>query len=167
MISVGAQDCLIKGDLTPSALGRAIAYAVERQTNIVERDALANIGRIVSSTVDIGAALQHLAREANRLVPFDRLVISKTDFENLQVVDEFVWGVHINEWDDIPRHPMGGIRSPESIRNGVGGINSTQIAGDSLEAISSALSVRAGLLSGMYVPLISSGEVFGHYSDNS
>ncbi|NQW18722.1 MAG: response regulator [Chloroflexi bacterium] len=167
VIKNGAQDCLNKSDINAGYLARSIGNSVERQRNVVERDALAEIGRIVSSTVNIGSVLDQLGYEIGRLVPLDRLEISKTEFDKSRIVDEFVWGVRIDGWDDKPSHPMLGARSVAALGSGRGGFATIHPGDGFTEFDAGQLSIEAGLMSGMFAPLISNGEVFGTLSVKS
>jgi len=75
-----------------------------------EREALAEIGRIVSSDLDIAQVYERFAGLVGNIVPFDRIVISLVDEDAYQIVDAYVAGT------EIPGHPAGTVYPTDEVR---------------------------------------------------
>ncbi len=58
-----------------------------------ENGLLAEIGRIITSSLDIGEVYEGFAQQVRRLIPFDRIAISIVDLESDTFVNEYVLGI--------------------------------------------------------------------------
>ena len=58
-----------------------------------ENGLLAEIGRIITSSLDIDEVYEGFAQQVRRLIPFDRIAISVVDLESNTFVNEYVLGV--------------------------------------------------------------------------
>ncbi len=161
-LHAGAQDYLSKGDVSPAALARAIRNAIERQAIAVERDVHARISRIVSSTLDISTVLDDFVSQMRRLIPVDRLVITRIEQPAGTVIDMQVWGAIVPGWDENPAHPVRGSGANWAIVNARGHIGFPNSGpGPGVRYPGQMLSESAGLYSAMFAPLISNNEVIG------
>ena len=85
----GAQDYLVKGQVDGNLLIRAMRYAVERQKSDVAlrqseqalrelanvQTVLAEIGRVISSSLQLEQVFDAFAERVGRLMPFDRIAV--------------------------------------------------------------------------------------------
>ena len=61
-----------------------------------ENAALAEIGRIISSSLDIDDVYERFAEEVRKLVPFDRVAINLVNLEESTYLNAYVTGAHIS-----------------------------------------------------------------------
>ncbi|MBN4064760.1 PAS domain S-box protein [Dehalococcoides mccartyi] len=84
---------LIAGVIASSQQRKLIqAESTERHRLAEEQTRIAEIGRIVSSTLDLDEVFSRFVDEARELVPFDRLVVSLNDPDGITATDVFVSG---------------------------------------------------------------------------
>ena len=121
---------------------------------------MAEIGRIVNSSLDIEDVFQRVGSEVGRSIPFDRLTINGINKENETVTNTYVAGIH------IPELPMGQSFKLEesSTAVAIGSKAVQRIQPQNEEELAHLFpgmvtAYRAGLKSFMLVPLISQDEV--------
>ena len=62
-----------------------------------ENSIMAEIGRIVSSTLDIEAIHERFAEEVKKLIPFDRIAINTINYEDETVTIAYVTGIDVTD----------------------------------------------------------------------
>jgi len=135
---------------------------------VQENATMAEIGRIISSTLNIEEVYERFAEEARKLIPFDRIMINLTDLKNNTSTTAYIAGV------DVPSQRPGNITSltgtatEEVIRTR----SSLLIQGDDTDEAASRFprllpTFQAGLRSMILVPLISKDQVIGVLSFRS
>lgn len=82
--------------------------AAERQKLTQEQATLAEIGRIVSSSLDIEEVLERFVEQAKQLIPFDRLVISINDEDGINATDAYVSGDELEIGQVGESYPIAG-----------------------------------------------------------
>jgi len=127
-----------------------------------ENAIMAEIGRIISSTLNIEEVYESFAKEAQKLIPFDRISINLINLEDGTVIVAYVSGL------DIPARRLGDIyllkdSATERIR---GNPLSLLIQPETREELESKFPkfmphFQAGLRSMMAIPLISRDTVIG------
>jgi len=141
-----------------------------RNSKISERLAketamIAEIGRLIGSTLEIDEVYDHFAAETRKLILFDRLSVHLFDIDKNLLSIAYVSGSAISGRNQGDFHPLTGTFSEEVIRMRMGSL--LQPASieeiDRIVARFPLLSVtfQAGLLSVMGVPLIYRNEVIG------
>jgi sugar-specific transcriptional regulator TrmB len=82
------------------------------QENVV----MAEIGRIISSTLNIEEVYERFAEEARKLIPFDRIMINLADLKNNTSTPAYIAGIDVpgRRVGDIT--PMAGTVTEEVIR---------------------------------------------------
>jgi len=108
------------------SIARVISPAIENamlyeatQLEARERALLAEMGRVVSSSIDLNEVYERFVGLARELIPADRVVLSLINVGANKIVDTLVWGV------DIPDYPAGSVsrlsdaRGPKLIPGGV------------------------------------------------
>jgi PAS domain S-box-containing protein len=94
-VSVAAQ---IAGAVAAAEQLRIVEdQSAERQRLAEEQARIAEIGRIVSSTLDIGDVLAAFVEQARSLVPFDRIVVTVFDEDRAEVTDVLVDGLNLEK----------------------------------------------------------------------
>jgi PAS domain S-box-containing protein len=123
---------------------------------------IAEIGRVVGSTLDINQVYERVATEARKLIPYDRLLVNRKVTQEGEFIVDYISGV------DNPRRRMGDLYPSKGSATGVA--MSTRagilIQPDDAEEIKDLYpnlyeTFKTGLRSTMSVPLISMGEVIG------
>ena len=121
-----------------------------------ENAALAEIGRIIASSIDIDHVYELFAEQVRLLIPFDRIVVSRVDLERYTFWNAYTMGTDIQEWEASERRPLAGtvLDTLVSTRSGV-----LAVAG-SVEEFASRFpdqqaAAEAGLPSMLAIPLIS------------
>jgi len=69
--------------------------SAQHQRLVFEQSRIAEIGRIVSSTLDINEVLSRFAQEAKYLVPHDRLVISAWSEDGASLIEQYIEGIKL------------------------------------------------------------------------
>ena len=167
LVRQGGQDYLVKGQVDENILGRSINYAIERhriQRQIsslaAENMAMAQIGRLISSTFDIQDVYESFAVEAAKVIAFDRIIIMVVNLEEGVAPIEYKLGA------DVPGRGTGDVLIfPGSLAEAatkrreaiiVQGVDAEELA---VRFPGLAPSIKAGFRSFLSVPLMAKGEV--------
>jgi PAS domain S-box-containing protein len=127
-----------------------------------ENAVMAEIGKIISSTLDIEEVYERFAEEMRRLIPFDRLGVNVIDRKNYNFSIPYVLGPLVTSRRAGEVIPLAGTGTEEVMRTQT----SLFIHEENREAIISrfpglAPIFKAGLQSIMIVPLIVKNDVIG------
>jgi PAS domain S-box-containing protein len=131
-----------------------------------QRELLAEIGRIISSTTDLESVFTAFVRAANKLIAFDRLAISKIDMESGEISDAHVAGHQMASGNISGPFSLAESIVPKSVyvdhqvvianADVLAKRSETDIADDN------RLRIAAGLISAMFVPVVLQGTTVGH-----
>jgi two-component system NtrC family sensor kinase len=133
----------------------------EAQRLAQENAIVAEIGRIISSTLDIKEVYERFAEEARKLIPFDRIMINLIDLKNNTSTTAYIAGI------DVPGRRAGDITPlVGTVTEEVTRTRSSLLIQDNIEEMSSRFpsllpTFQAGLRSLIFVPLISKDQVIG------
>lgn len=156
------------GDQIAGAIANArLRSDLEREAQ--ERDVLAQIGRIISSTLDIDEVFKPFAEQVRKLIRFDRMSVVMTDYELGTATTLYSTGVEIPKWEPNVVHPLDDTIADAIIRTG-GGIVSGKADLERLAVQYPLLShglASAGLQSRLSVPLVSNDFPLGILTLNS
>ena len=83
-----------------------------------ENGLLAEIGRIITSSLDINEVYEGFAQQVRRLIPFDRIAISVVDMESNSFVNEYVLGVYAEGREEGDRVGLSGTMVGYAIERG-------------------------------------------------
>jgi PAS domain S-box-containing protein len=123
---------------------------------------LAEIGRRVSSTLDIGRIYEAFAAEAQKIISFDRIVINLIDSEKVTVKNAYMAGGEIDDREVEKVYPLEGSGNAEMVRTKSTFLLQTEDFGEYKDRFPMLLSTfEAGFRSIMNVPLVSKGKVIG------
>ncbi|MDP6512130.1 MAG: GAF domain-containing protein, partial [SAR202 cluster bacterium] len=122
-----------------------------------ENAAIAEIGRIISSSLDITEVFDDFAQRVAELMPADRIVLSAiAPGDEITVVNLCVWGQVLSGWEQgASRAPRGGF-TPRAMRSR----RSVIVSQEEIHR-SNPATTEAGLRSLLVVPLISENEPVG------
>ena len=123
-----------------------------------ENGLLAEIGRIITSSLDINEVYEGFAQQVRRLIPFDRIAISIVDLESNSFTNEYVLGVFAEGREEGDRVGLAGTMVGHAIERGEAVI----FQGDMHEMERRfPRMVRSGLQSVLASPILFKNEVLG------
>ena len=133
-----------------------------------ENAIMAEIGRIISSTLNIEGVYERFAEETRKLIPFDRIMINLADLKNNTITTAYITGVDVPDQRPGNITPTTGTATEEIVRTR----SSLLIQGDNIDEAASRFprllpTFQAGLRSLIFVPLISKDQVIGVLSFRS
>ena len=134
----------------------------ERKRIEAETASLADIGRVIGSTLDIDEVYERMVAEIRKLILFDSLRVNLINAQQEMLHVAYVFGLDIPSRRVGDSYPMQGTILAEVIRTRRGMILQSEDPKDLIDKFPSLIvSVRAGLRSIMTVPLISRDELIG------
>ncbi|MGA2518214.1 MAG: PAS domain S-box protein [Thermodesulfobacteriota bacterium] len=127
-----------------------------------EREVVANIGRIISSRLEVQKVYKYFAEEVRKIIPFDRISIDiihpeKTGFSTAYALGKGAEGIRS---EDII--PLAGSTTEEVMRTRSSLLLQTEGMGDAGNRFSEfSHTLQAGFSSLMVIPLVSQNQVMG------
>jgi len=142
---------------------KAFQRSEEAAKHLAQENAImAEVGRIISSTLNIEEVYERFAEEVHKLISFDRIAIRIINPKENTVAVAYISGV------DVEKHQLGGTTSlsnsvaEECIRTQSGFLFQPDSADEVVDRFPNLLpTFKAGLRSMMFVPLISEDQVIG------
>ena len=132
------------------------------QTLAREAAVLAEIGRIISSTLNIDEIYDRFAAQAKQIIPFDRILISIFDREQDTVQNVYTAGEEVHDREPGKVYPIEGSGSAEMLRTQATFLLQTEDFREYAGRFPKLLSTfQAGFRSMMNVPLFSEGKIIG------
>jgi PAS domain S-box-containing protein len=129
--------------------------AEEEQQRLAEENAtISEIGRIISSSLDIGEVYEGFAKEMNKLVDFDRISIDTIDHERGLAVVKYIYGEEAQGYNPGITFPWQGDRVQELSSGNI-------LITEDADPVSTSLDFLSGFRSDALVPLISRGHIIG------
>ena len=139
------------------AVANSQLYA-ERRREAEERQVLAEIGRIISSSLDFSSVYEPFAEQVGRVIPFDRMVMTLIDSERSSATDLFVTGVSLDEGYRAEPHGIDETVAGAVARQGAGIIVQDDTCEDMADRFPSLRKgLEVGLRSTMGVPVTFQG----------
>jgi len=127
-----------------------------------ENAAMAEIGRIISSTLNIEEVYERFAEEVQKLIPFDRIVINTINVEKGTVINLYMAGKGIVGRQIGEIYPLEGSGNAEMVRTKSTILIQTEDFNEYKDHFPMLLSTfQAGFRSIMNVPLFSKGQIIG------
>src|SRR4030042_2535460 len=152
--------------LSAKQTGKGAEEALKRSEEAAKRmaqenAAMAEIGRIISSTLEIKEVYERFAEEAHKLIPFDRIAINVANPDKCTTTVTYTTGVEIAERSRGKIIPLGGTLTEEVMRTR----KSHLIQEEENEVVSRfpglLFSFQSRIRSLMAIPLISKDVVIG------
>jgi signal transduction histidine kinase len=128
-----------------------------------EIEALAEIGRIISSSLDVDDIYQRLAQQVRHLIRFDRMSVFVVDFAQGTASTAYTIGVEMPGWEPGVTHPWPGTGAAVIIRTGADVVaeSSELESPPDKHPVAERSLRRPALRSTLQVPLISNGHPIG------
>jgi signal transduction histidine kinase len=127
-----------------------------------ENAAMAEIGRIISSTLNIDEIYESFSKEAKKLVAFDRIVINIIDTEKSTVKNAYIAGERVRDRNVEEIYPLKGSGNEEMVRTKSTLLIQAEDFNEYKDRFPMLLSTfQAGFRSAMNVPLFSKGKIIG------
>jgi PAS domain S-box-containing protein len=141
----------------------ALRQSEEEAKELARENAIiAEIGRIIGSTLDIEKVYELFSEEVHKLIPFDRIAISVIDFDRQMGVSTYIAGMKVSDrWAGIP-YPLEGTGLAEMIRTQKSVLLQTEDIAEVQDRFPLLVSTfEAGFRSIMNVPLYAKGQIIG------
>ncbi len=141
------------------ALANSRLHAQVRR-EVFERETLARIGRIISSSLDISTVYERFAQQVQKLIPFDRITIALVDYARNLLVNTYVSGLRVTGLEVGCEFPIVDTPARAIVHKRARLLEGAESVEDFLKRYPSlASSVAAGLRSLLAVPLVFNGQV--------
>jgi PAS domain S-box-containing protein len=128
-----------------------------------ETGVMAEIGRIISSNLDIEEVYERFAEEVRKLIPFDRIVVNLIDRQAGTVTITYVSGAEIDGRERRDVFLLAGATMDEMVRTRAPLLLYIE-SSEEVRRPGLVLAFEAGLRSRLLVPLSARGEVIGGLS---
>ncbi|MCG6537816.1 MAG: sensor domain-containing diguanylate cyclase, partial [Syntrophales bacterium LBB04] len=127
-----------------------------------ERGVIAEIGRIISSTLDIEEVYERFAEEVRKLIPFDQILVDLVNHQEGTITTAYTAGMEgAGRWKGV-LFPIAGTVTEQMIRTKAPVLFHPETAEEVHHRFPGLLlAFQAGLRSRLSVPLIARGEVIG------
>jgi PAS domain S-box-containing protein len=132
------------------------------QKSALEESVMAEIGRIIGSTLKIEEVYNQFATEVKKVLPFDRIAISLIDFDSQTVSIQYVTGLSVEGRQPGDRFPLTGTAIDAVVESGRGMLLPALPMQEIEARFPGHLPARrAGIQATLLAPLISKGKAFG------
>jgi GAF domain-containing protein len=152
-------------ELIAAQIAGAIANAqmhIQIQREADERAALAEIGRIIDSSVDIQDVYQRFIEVVNRLVPSNRITVALLNSQGDAVINSYVWGTEVEGKGVGGITPVTGTTFETLIKTRRGVMVRMDPTDDYIAQFpGQAVSIVAGLRAMIVVPMVAEDEMIG------
>jgi PAS domain S-box-containing protein len=166
IVRFGGRDHLIESfvDITERRQAEEAVRRSEAQANQLaqENSIMAEIGRIIGSTLNIDEVYEGFAKEARKLIPFDRIAIDMLDFQKMTITSPYMAGKNIPDRHIGIPYPMKGTGISEMVRTKTSVLIQPENVQELKDRFPGLVSTfQAGFRSIMDVPLYVKGEMIG------
>jgi PAS domain S-box-containing protein len=165
-ITIGGRECVLSvaRDITErkdaeEAMKRSeeAALRLAQETGVI-----AEVGRIISSSLDIEEVYERFADEVRKLIPFDRILVNLVNQQEGIMSTAYTAGMEALGREKGVVIPIAGSVTEEMIRTGTPMLFRLESGEEVLDRFPGLLlGFQAGLRSRLSVPLIARGEVIG------
>ncbi len=128
---------------------------------VFEQARIAEIGRIISSTLELDEVFSSFADQARQLIPFDRLVISINEPDGLSATDAYIDGESFEGGDLGRRYPIAGGYKQVTLSNSAFNPSYDELLEMSKSSPSEQARIDAGFRSLLMVAMFSQAKPVG------
>ncbi len=157
-------DIVISGHRMPRFKGMdALRRSEEEARRLAEENALmAEMGRIISSSLNIEEVYDRFAEEVQKLILFDRIVVSIVDYPRRSFTIPYIFGPEIDQYRKGETVPLSGTATEEILRTRSRLLFQKKDEEEAVRRLPGLAPLfKAGLQSIMMIPLISKDRVMG------
>ena len=155
-----SQVSIYSDDVTEDTVLHNALKSASEETELLaaENALLAEIGRIISSSLEISDVYEGFARQVRELIPFDRIAISLVDMESFTFNNQYVFGVPAPGREEGTVVTLSGTMILRAVE-----ANEALILQGDLEELSRKfpMMVRSGLKSVLLAPIVFKNEILG------
>ena len=159
---VGAQ---ISGAIANARLYTAVQRSEQRTRQLSrENEVIAEIGRIITSSMDIDEVYERFGEQVRRLIPFDRIDIVTIDLERNEMRVEYAYGLHVDAQTARRGYtrPLAGSIVEKVVRKGSGILSVPRDRDELVRENPQVVPIYdLGLLSHVSEPLVAAGKSIG------
>jgi PAS domain S-box-containing protein len=151
-------------DITDYKLAEEALYREEEEARGLAREnaIMAEMSRIISSSLEIDEVYERFAEEVRKLIPFDRIVINNIDAEKGTVINVYMAGKGVVDRKVNKIYPLEGSGNAEMVRAQSTLLIQTEDFDEYRDRFPMLLSTfQSGFRSIMNVPLFSKGRIIG------
>jgi diguanylate cyclase (GGDEF)-like protein len=154
---------LERSELERKQAAEALQRSMEEALRLAkENKIVADIGRIISSSISIEAIYEAFSEKVRELIPFDRIVINLLDPEKNVVSCQYQEGIFVSGRQGGDILPPEGTVTAQIMRTGIGFIVQAESAAEMGKKYPGLIpELQHGIRSFLTVPLISKEQVIG------
>jgi PAS domain S-box-containing protein len=155
--------CIIQDITERKRTEEALQRSEEEAKRLAQENAIvAEIGQIISSTLNLEEVYERFAEGVRKLIPFDRIVINAIDVEKNTVTNLYTAGKSVDDRKTGQTYPLEGSSNAEMVRTK----SSLLLQAEDLKEFDRRFSMlrstfQAGFRSIMNIPLFSKGRAIG------
>ena len=156
--------CLYSNDITEHKKMEEVLRTSEEVARRLAKEhaVIGDIGRIISSSLDIDVIYERFAQEAKKLMEFDRLSVNIINFKESTITVAYAWGTVVEDRHPGNRVPFIGSPTEEVWKTGSGLL----LQNEDEKELASRFPVyfpnyQAGIQSALFVPLIIRDKAIG------
>ncbi|NQW16143.1 MAG: GAF domain-containing protein [Chloroflexi bacterium] len=139
-----------------------------RDRELLELSVLAEIGQLLTATLDVNGVYERFAEIASQLLPFDRIAIAELDVAAGTLTTTYESGIHIEAWGIGKTRPMFGPLNQMALESGGAMMLDKELAIWVVTEYPEFQDILdAGLYSTLAVPIVSDGKPIAYFAINS
>ena len=155
-----SQASVYSDDITEDRVLHDALKSASEETEILaaENALLAEVGRIISSSLEISEVYEGFARQVKELIPFDRIAISLVDMESFTFNNQYVFGVPAAGREEGTVVTLQGTMILQAVKE-----NRALILQGKADELNRKfpMMVRSGLKSVLLAPIVFKNEILG------
>ncbi len=126
-----------------------------------ENELIAEIGRIISSTLNLEEVYEKFAKKVREAIPFDRIGVSMVDLKRYTRSIRYFSGDALKDFLSRDDYPLAGTGTEEVVRTKSSLLINSKNREEVKRKLPGMMSLRSGVQSTMMLPVISNNEAIG------